>query len=713
MATTYYVASAANGGSDSNSGLTTLLPWLTVAKVNGATFAAGDSVLFNRGDTWREQGQFPSSGTSGHPITIGAYGSGPLPQFLGSELATTWAASGTGDFLVTTGNDDGFLSTGGGFNQSGNYVGLGAWGGPDSITWYSRFSGVTIPQGATITAAHLALISFENDAGTTVNVNIKGIKENDPAQFASTVDGQTRARTAAVAWNNIGAWTTGGAVSSPDISAVIQEVVNQPGYAGSHLTIVMDDNGSTAGKLRASIPYDTDPTKSAVLHVEWTMAANVWQSTVTTQPLEVYFNGTRGTPVASAALCTSDKKWFWAADTLYTYGAVSPNTTYPSQIEVPKRLFGWYNAAQSHLIFDSLDCRYANNSGLLAAFSLTVDLLDITVQNCNGQSNAHNGIWVQTGLPSAGFDVDGVLLTHNTASYNSQVGIYVDAAAPDEIRNITVSYNTTHHNCLDESILETGGLHFWGEGLGNCIIEYNTSYSNKPVSAVNTGHGIHVVYPGILTAPIVRFNVCYDNQTGIWLDEQTNAVCHHNVCYGNIWFGLLAENLMHGNLIAHNVVYNSNVGIQVDSYAATAGAITNNLVKNNIATGNAGGNLVCYNGGENDGTNGSGNVYEYNCFGPQAAGFIKWGGVNKDTYAAFATAYGSATHSVTADPLFVNAAAAAFTLQRGSPAIDAGVFIAGINDGFFGSAPDMGAFEYNPNADDAAIVAALLFAGAF
>ena len=48
-ATTYFVAAA---GSDSNSGTSSGTPWQTVAKVNGATFSPGDSILFNRGDVW-------------------------------------------------------------------------------------------------------------------------------------------------------------------------------------------------------------------------------------------------------------------------------------------------------------------------------------------------------------------------------------------------------------------------------------------------------------------------------------------------------------------------------------------------------------------------------------------------------------------------------------------------------------------------------------
>jgi hypothetical protein len=48
----------------------------------------------------------------------------------------------------------------------------------------------------------------------------------------------------------------------------------------------------------------------------------------------------------------------------------------------------------------------------------------------------------------------------------------------------------------------------------------------------------------------------------------------------------------------------------------------------------------------------------------------------------------------TSNPGFVDAANSDFYLQAGSPVIDQGRVIAGITDGFVGSAPDIGAYEY-------------------
>ena len=67
--TTYYVNSAT--GSDSAAGTSPSTPWKTLTKVSATTFAPGDSILLNRGQSWTGQLHPLGSGTAGSPITIG------------------------------------------------------------------------------------------------------------------------------------------------------------------------------------------------------------------------------------------------------------------------------------------------------------------------------------------------------------------------------------------------------------------------------------------------------------------------------------------------------------------------------------------------------------------------------------------------------------------------------------------------------------------
>lgn len=90
--TTYYVA---NAGSDGNNGTSTSTPWQTISHVNAQSFVAGDSILFNRGDIWRELLLVPSSGTLGNLITFGVYGLGTRPIITGADIVNGFAIDGS------------------------------------------------------------------------------------------------------------------------------------------------------------------------------------------------------------------------------------------------------------------------------------------------------------------------------------------------------------------------------------------------------------------------------------------------------------------------------------------------------------------------------------------------------------------------------------------------------------------------------------------
>lgn len=94
-ATNYYLKSS---GNDSNTGLSNAQAWATISKVNtiwaAGTFAAGDSILFNRGDTFYGTLTVREGGTSASDIIIGAYGTGANPILSGFQTLTSWDWSG-------------------------------------------------------------------------------------------------------------------------------------------------------------------------------------------------------------------------------------------------------------------------------------------------------------------------------------------------------------------------------------------------------------------------------------------------------------------------------------------------------------------------------------------------------------------------------------------------------------------------------------------
>lgn len=96
FATTYYFSAT---GSDANNGLTTGAPKQTLTAARGLTLAADDQILFNRGDIFRGYYAATNSGSSGHPIIYGAYGTGANPIISGAKNLPN-----TSDWINFSGN---------------------------------------------------------------------------------------------------------------------------------------------------------------------------------------------------------------------------------------------------------------------------------------------------------------------------------------------------------------------------------------------------------------------------------------------------------------------------------------------------------------------------------------------------------------------------------------------------------------------------------
>lgn len=87
-ATNYYVSAKGNDASD---GLSPRTSWLTIAKINRYKFSPGDSILFKRGDAWREGHALygTSDGAPGNHIVFSCYGTGEKPLLLASKVISS------------------------------------------------------------------------------------------------------------------------------------------------------------------------------------------------------------------------------------------------------------------------------------------------------------------------------------------------------------------------------------------------------------------------------------------------------------------------------------------------------------------------------------------------------------------------------------------------------------------------------------------------
>jgi hypothetical protein len=138
-----------------------------------------------------------------------------------------------------------------------------------------RFTGVTVPSGATISDAY---IQFTNDSETgyteQTDLILYGEKQPDPLTFttgANNITGRNANKTSAeVQWDNLPQWTPADQTwNSPNIATVIQEIVDQPGWNSGQAMVIMVV-GNPSGHRNAHSYDQANPNFAPLLHIEYT-----------------------------------------------------------------------------------------------------------------------------------------------------------------------------------------------------------------------------------------------------------------------------------------------------------------------------------------------------------------------------------------------------------------------------------------------------------
>ena len=150
-------------------------------------------------------------------------------------------------------------------------VGPGAY-----IDWFSRYTNVQIPAGATITDAYVVFKASSSDTADTVCTKFGFCAADSPAAPTSFGEHAALTRTTMVDWDFTTNWVNDTLYSTTgliDLTSALQEVIDRPGWAlGNALILLIDDDGSSADAERWFDSYDGDPTAAPQLNVTFTEA---------------------------------------------------------------------------------------------------------------------------------------------------------------------------------------------------------------------------------------------------------------------------------------------------------------------------------------------------------------------------------------------------------------------------------------------------------
>ena len=220
----------------------------------------GDKVVYRPTANWLGQDSFTFFANDGGSAPFGG-------QSNTATMRITIVKQMTVEYQVKSGVDDTFGSKSGTDTFLKNPrlgVGMHVAG--------MRFASVTIPQGSTILHASLKICAHPDGLTAWTDGFLKGEAADNPPEFgtASHFIGPAPTTTASTPWKwtDANPWEANAWYESPEISAVLQEIVDRPGWASDNALVIVYTFGQDSfGDERRFWSYDGDPTKAAKLTI--------------------------------------------------------------------------------------------------------------------------------------------------------------------------------------------------------------------------------------------------------------------------------------------------------------------------------------------------------------------------------------------------------------------------------------------------------------
>ena len=177
----------------------------------------------------------------------------------GSVWSFTVVDADTVEYQVSANEDDGYAANDDLLNLSSDYlrVGLTSFAGPPYYMSGMVFRNVNIPQGTEIISAYLKIQSHDNRLDGIIYGKIEAEAADDAASLGGSRHvGSLPKTSASVNWDHYEPWVENTWYESPDITGVIQEVVDRAGWSPNNSLTILYSTRDSEGGYRNFSSYD-------------------------------------------------------------------------------------------------------------------------------------------------------------------------------------------------------------------------------------------------------------------------------------------------------------------------------------------------------------------------------------------------------------------------------------------------------------------------
>ena len=284
-----------------------------------------------------------------------------------------------------------------------------AYGSPSGTAlnyWGLRFLSVNVPQGATITSANVSFRALATNA-TESGMTFWGQLATNPTTFVASTSSTynissttTRPRTTTTTAWTVPGWTSGTDYPSPDLSPIVQEIVNQSGWVANNAMVIVGQASVNQNKTAAS----RDSTNGTTLAPLLTVCYELTTPNITTTGTLSAFSSPVGTPSA-------EQSYTVAGANLTTDLVITPPTDFELSLT-------------SGSGFSSSPINITPDSGTVASTNIFVRLNPTTAAAYSANITHDSTDAPQKTVAVSGSSVPNITITGTLTAFSAATGAY-------------------------------------------------------------------------------------------------------------------------------------------------------------------------------------------------------------------------------------------------------------------------------------------------